>query len=119
MKETSTNAENAAFIKSSCPMSYAMSMLNGRWKILLLWYIYLGLNRFSLIKKQLPKLTTKMLSQQLKELERDGLLQKTIYPEMPPRVEYAITPKTESLIPVLTALNQWGKREMANRVIKD
>lgn len=66
MKETSINAENDAYIKSSCPMSYAMGMLSGRWKILLLWYIYQGLNRFNLIIKQLPKRTTKMLSQQLR-----------------------------------------------------
>lgn len=90
-------------------MQQAMDQLSGRWKILLLWYIHLGLNRFGLIRKRLPKLTTKMLSQQLRELENDGLLTRTIYPEMPPRVEYAVTASAEALIPILQQLNEWGR----------
>ncbi len=111
-KATSTNAANRDYLVSTCPMQHVMEMLSGRWKILLLWYIHLGLNRFSLIRKRLPALTTKMLSQQLKELEKDGFLVKTIYAEMPPRVEYAITEKTKSLLPIFKKLNEWGREDM-------
>lgn len=110
-KTASTQAENEAFLHSICPMQLAMDQLSGKWKILLLWYIHLGLNRFGLVRKRLPMLTTKMLSQQLKELEADGLLTRTIFAEMPPRVEYAVTPKAEALIPILTQLNDWGKAQ--------
>jgi DNA-binding HxlR family transcriptional regulator len=107
-KITSTNALNQEALTIKCPLLFAMEQLNGRWKILLIWYIHLGLNRFGLIRKQLPNLTTKMLSQQIKELEADGLLIRTIYPEMPPRVEYTLTAKALSLIPIFEQLNQWG-----------
>lgn len=112
-KSTSTNAENKAYLKSVCPMQYTMEQLSGRWKILLLWYIHLGANRFGLLRKGLPKLTTKMLSQQLKELERDGFVTKKIFPVMPPHVEYSVTPRTKSLIPIFKKFNEWGKIEMA------
>lgn len=110
-KDNSTNAENNAFLKSICPMQTAMNQLSGKWKILLLWYIHLGLTRFGLIRQRLPTITTKMLSQQLREMEQDGLITRTIFPEMPPRVEYAITEKTKSLIPIFEQLNAWGKTE--------
>ena len=111
-KTTSTNAENEQYLKSVCPMQHAMEQLSGRWKILLLWYIHLGLNRFSLMQRRIPKITTKMLSQQLRELEESGLLTRTIYPEMPPRVEYALTEKSLSLVPVFLQFNEWGKQDM-------
>ena len=111
-KEQSSNSINRREIKGICPMFQAMEQLNGRWKILLLWYIHLGLNRFGLIRKELPSLTSKMLSQQLKELEKDGLLIRKIYPEMPPRVEYSLTVKAKKLIPIFTQLNTWGKENI-------
>lgn len=95
-------------------MQVAMDQLSGRWKILLLWYIHSGLNRFGLIKKRLANITTKMLSQQLKELEQNGLIIKTVYPETPPRTEYSLSEKGKSLLPILQELNAWGLNERAN-----
>lgn len=113
MKKTqSTNSFNLLDMKTKCPLLHAMEQLNGRWKILLLWYIYLGLNRFGLIKKELPTLTSKMLSQQIKEMETDGLVIRTIFAEMPPRVEYSLTPKALALIPILKLLNSWGNDDI-------
>ena len=110
-KASSTNNHNRKALETMCPMFYAMQLLNGRWKVLILWYISLGANRFGLLKQNIPAITTKMLSQQLRELEADGLLIRTIFAEMPPRVEYTLTAKTTSLIPALEALNNWGKKE--------
>ena len=110
MAKTSTsNAINAALIDSTCPMFHAMHRLSGRWKLLLLWYIHLGLNRFGLLRKRVPGLTTKMLAQQLKELEADGLITKEIFAEIPPRTQYAVAPEARELMPILMQLNGWGR----------
>lgn len=114
-KTQSTNSINLLEMKSRCPLLHVMEQINGRWKILLLWYIHLGLNRFGLIKKELPALTSKMLSQQIKEMEVDGLVVRTIFAEMPPRVEYNLTPKSLSLIPILKLLNDWGQKDISQQ----
>ena len=110
-KLTSTNAENAAYLAAVCPMQTALAQVGGRWKILLLWYIHLGANRYGQLKQRVPA-TGKMLSQQLKELEASGLLTKTSYPEIPPRIEYALTDKARTLLPILEQLNAWGRDEL-------
>jgi DNA-binding HxlR family transcriptional regulator len=107
-KLTSRNFENEQQLAANCPMQFALQLISGRWKLLLLWYVHSGVVRFSGFKQTIPAITTKMLSQQLRELEASGLLTRTIYPEMPPRVEYALTDTGHSLIPVLTQLNSWG-----------
>jgi DNA-binding HxlR family transcriptional regulator len=110
-KANSTNAQNKAALTSACPMQHVMNQLSGRWKILLVWYIHLGLNRFGAIRKRLPGLSTKMLSQQLRELERDGFLHKKVFAEVPPHVEYYITEKAKGLIPIFEKLNDWGRAD--------
>ena len=110
-KSTSTNAQNGAYIQQVCPMQYALTQISGRWKILLLWYIHRGANRFSLLKERIPA-TGKMISQQLKELEISGLLIKTSYAEIPPRIEYSLTEKAYGLLSVLEQLNEWGRHAM-------
>jgi DNA-binding HxlR family transcriptional regulator len=91
-----------------------MKVLGGRWKIALLYFIHQEHNRFSLLQKKMPFITTKMLSQQLKELEQDELVIRKIYAEMPPRVEYSLTGKGQSLLPVLEDLYDWGEKHMKN-----
>jgi DNA-binding HxlR family transcriptional regulator len=107
-KPASTNSLNLEELRQTCPMAYGMQRLSGRYKVALLWHISQGDNRFGLLRKLLPPVTTKMLSQQLRELEADGLLSRTIYPEMPPRVEYALQPEATSLLSVLEGLRTWG-----------
>ena len=99
-------------------MLYAMQRLSGRYKVALLWHISQGHHRFGLLRKELPSITTKMLSQQLRELEADGLVSRTIYPEMPPRVEYALRPEAESLLGVLEGLRAWGD-QLKQRVMEE
>ena len=112
-KLASTNAENAAYLHAVCPMQAALAHLNGRWKILLLWYIARGANRYGLLKARIPA-TGKMLSQQLNELQASGLLTKTSHAEAPPRIEYALTDRARALVPVLEQLNAWGRAGMAS-----
>lgn len=91
-----------------CPVETGLQFLSGRWKARILWKLYNGTLRFGELRRGLSGITEKMLAQQLKELERDQLIIRTQYPEMPPRVEYSLSPFGRSLTPVLEALKQWG-----------
>jgi len=109
-KESSTNFSNEIELAAICPMHNVMRVLGGRWKIALLYFIHQGYNRFSLLQKKMPFITTKMLSQQLKELEHSKLVLREIYAEMPPRVEYSLTNTGQTLLPVLEELYTWGEK---------
>ncbi|MGI4864338.1 MAG: winged helix-turn-helix transcriptional regulator [Janthinobacterium lividum] len=117
-KPSSTNSLNLEELRQTCPMVYGMQRLSGRYKVALLWHISQGQNRFGLLRKELPPITTKMLSQQLRELEADGLVSRTIYPEMPPRVEYALRPEAVALLGVLEGLRTWGD-QLKQRVLDE
>ena len=111
-KTSSTNYSNETALAAICPMHNVMRLLGGRWKIALLYFIHQEHNRFSLLQKKMPFITTKMLSQQLKELEQDELVIRKIYAEMPPRVEYSLTEKGQTLLPVLENLYDWGEKHI-------
>jgi DNA-binding HxlR family transcriptional regulator len=96
-----------------CPVETGLELIGGRWKARILWKLYNGTLRFGELRRGLPGITEKMLAQQLKELEHDQLIVRTQYPEMPPRVEYALSEFGRSLTPVLEALKQWGVENQA------
>lgn len=108
-KETSVNLENERALEGECPFIYALSLIGKRWKPAILWKMTEGINRFGQMKRAIPPISEKMLSQHLRELEADGLITRTIYPEIPSRVEYALTPLGESLKPTLNQLYHWGE----------
>eukprot|EP01035_Chromulina_nebulosa_P036430 gene36430-49075_t len=85
-----------------------MSFIGGKWKTIVLWYLRKGSKRFGELKKQIPPITEKMLSLQLKELERDNIVKRTVYPEVPPRVEYELTEEGKTLLPLLEKMAEWG-----------
>jgi DNA-binding HxlR family transcriptional regulator len=91
-----------------CPVEAALDVIGGKWKPLILWALGDKVLRFNELQKGLPGVNTKMLTKQLRELEEDGVITRTIYPEVPPRVEYAITDFGRTLIPILQALCNWG-----------
>jgi DNA-binding HxlR family transcriptional regulator len=91
-----------------CPVEAALDVIGGKWKPLILWALGDNVLRFSELQKGLPGVNTKMLTKQLRELEQDGIISRTVYPEVPPRVEYAITDFGRTLIPILEALCTWG-----------
>ncbi|MFN8715185.1 MAG: winged helix-turn-helix transcriptional regulator [Bacteroidota bacterium] len=94
-----------------CALDVTMRFIGGKWKTVVLWYLRKGPMRFSEIRKRIPQITEKMLSLQLKELERDGIISRTVYAQVPPRVEYSFTEKGSSLIPVVEALAGWGREK--------
>ncbi|NND78207.1 MAG: helix-turn-helix transcriptional regulator [Flavobacteriales bacterium] len=93
------------------PIRYTINQIGGNWKSIILWSIKFKLNRFSLLLKELP-ISRKMLSKELKDLERNGIIKRTSYPEVPPRVEYSLTEKGKSLSPLLGLMNIWGEQNM-------
>jgi DNA-binding HxlR family transcriptional regulator len=88
-----------------------LAVIGGRWKVLILYHLFDGVKRFSELERALPGVTQKMLTQQLRELERDGVVRRTVYPQVPPKVEYALTPLGETLKPVVKAMCQWGRKQ--------
>src|SRR5437763_15262201 len=92
-----------------CPAEATLTVIAGRWKVLILWHLFDGTKRFSELRRCLPGVTQKMLTQQLREMERDGIVGRRVYPEVPPRVEYSLTPAGRTLRPVVDAMCKWGK----------
>jgi DNA-binding HxlR family transcriptional regulator len=91
-----------------CPAEACLHAIGGRWKVLILWRLFRGTRRFSELRRDVPGVTQKMLTQQLRELEADGLLKRKVYAQVPPKVEYSLTPRGESLKPVIDAMCRWG-----------
>jgi DNA-binding HxlR family transcriptional regulator len=92
----------------NCGLDLIGEVLYGKWKIRLLWFIHEGHKRPSELQRKIPDATRRVLNIQLKELEDHELITKKIYPVVPPKVEYSLTDFGKSLIPVLSALGQWG-----------
>lgn len=94
-----------------CSLDITMSYIGGKWKTVVIWYLRNGKKRFSELKVLIPDITDKMLSIQLKALEKEGIVQRKIYAEVPPRVEYSLTPEGQGLIPVVEAIAKWGREK--------
>jgi DNA-binding HxlR family transcriptional regulator len=94
----------------NCEKELTLAVIGGKWKLIILWHLGLeGTKRFSELKKLIPNITQKMLTNQLRELEEDQLIHRKVYPEVPPRVEYSLSDYGESLMPVLQMMYDWGK----------
>ena len=91
-----------------CPAEKTAKLIGGRWKIVILWYLFQGVKRFSELQRALDGVSQKVLTQQLRDMERDGIVARTVYAQVPPKVEYSITPLGLSLKPVVEAMHQWG-----------
>ena len=102
------------------PVEATVDILAGRWKPLILWALRDGTLRFGQIEEALsvvtPNITQRMLTKQLRELERDGLVARKVYPEVPPRVEYTLTERYESLRPIVELMYAWGKEHMTDQI---
>jgi DNA-binding HxlR family transcriptional regulator len=94
---------------SPCPVTTTLSVIGGKWKPIILWIIRDGRKRFGEIKRLIPAITQKMLTQQLRELEQDGIIHREVHPVVPPKVEYSLTDYGRTLIPVLQAMAEWGE----------
>ena len=96
-----------------CPVEATLELIGGKWKGLVLYHLLQGTLRFSEIRRKLPSVTQRMLTRQLRELEAAGLLLRTVHAEVPPRVEYTLTERGDSLRPVILALREWGLAHLA------
>lgn len=94
----------------ACTFEIAMDLIGGKWKPIIIWHLGTkGTKRFNELKKLLPKITQKMLTQQLRELENDSLVERKVYPQIPPKVEYSLTEFGENLMPILRMMCDWGE----------
>ena len=107
-KLNSTNFLNEKALAEHCGVTYAMTLLTGRWKINILWMLKIGVNRYGSMKKEIAGISEKMLTQRLKELEEDGLIIRKDFKTIPPRVEYSLSEAGEKLSPILGQLSDWG-----------
>ena len=93
-----------------CPVEITADIIGGKWKPLILFYLQGQTRRFGEIQKLLPGVTKKMLTQRLRELERDGIVHRKVFAQVPPRVEYSLTRHGQSLRPILELMSGWGDR---------
>jgi len=91
-----------------CPVTYAVGVVGGKWKLIILFYLTEGTKRFNELRRLIPDVTQQMLTLQLRELERDGIVQRLVYAQVPPKVEYSLTEQGRQLTPILNLLGEWG-----------
>lgn len=101
-----------AYNVTNCPVTATMSVIGGKWKILILYVICNEINRFGKMSMVLRDISKQMLTTQLRELENDGIIERRIYAEIPPRVEYFLTDKGKSLLPIIDMMKHWGDEHM-------
>ena len=97
---------------SNCPITYAMKVIGGKWKPIIFMRLSHGVNRFGILSRSIDGISKNMLTRELRELESHKIISRKIFPEIPPRVEYSITKKGKTLIPVFEKLGEWGKKNL-------
>lgn len=107
-KLNSTNHLNEKALAAHCGLTFAMTLLTGRWKINILWMLKNGVNRYGLLKNQIAGISEKMLTERLKELELEGLIVRNDFKTIPPHVEYTLSEAGQLLSPILGQLSDWG-----------
>ncbi|MEO9593220.1 winged helix-turn-helix transcriptional regulator [Rhodopirellula bahusiensis] len=108
--DTNGKARHSSYELPACPVEATLELIGGKWKGIVLYYLMVdGRLRFSVLKRKVGCVTQRMLTKQLRELEDSGLVNRIVYAEVPPRVEYELTEEGESLTPVLLTLKKWGE----------
>ncbi|MCO0860636.1 winged helix-turn-helix transcriptional regulator [Staphylococcus pasteuri] len=102
----------------NCPVEAVISLIGGKYKPIILWYLLNNTLRFNEIQRLLPQASLKMLSQQLKELQKEGFIEKVIYPEVPPKTEYYMTDYGKTLEHILNEMCNWGEEFMRDYIVK-
>ena len=98
-----------SYDQMGCPVEACTEVIGGKWKGEILYILFTGTKRYGELRKLVPGATQRMLTLQLRELEEDGIIQRKVYPVVPPKVEYSIAKRSESLKPIIDAMWQWGK----------
>lgn len=110
IKESSTNFANKQALMQECPEVYAANIIGGQWSLVICSWLLNGKLRFGELKKLLPTITERMLTLQLRKLEENKLVKRTVHAEVPPRVEYELTEIGYDLGPVIELLGKWGEK---------
>ncbi len=92
-----------------CPVETTLGVIEGRWKVMILHHLLPGTKRFNELHRLLKGVSQRTLAQQLRDLERDGIVRRKVYPQIPPKVEYSLTRLGTSLEPILLAMHEWGE----------
>lgn len=110
-----SHVEKVITHEARCPVEVSLALLGGKYKTLILWNLMDQTLRFSELRRAIPAATPKMLTQQLRELETDGLINRKVFAQVPARVEYSLTCVGESVRPILTTLYDWGEQYLTDR----
>lgn len=97
-----------------CPVEITLALLGNKWKVLILRELFTGTRRFGELARGIPGISQKMLTQQLRQMEKDSLIERRVYAEVPPRVEYSLTGTGRSLKPILDEMHRWGSQYYAS-----
>jgi len=100
------------FNPNGCPVTHTINKIGGKWKPVVIHLIRKDCNRFSMLQRAIPDISKQMLVNQLRELEADQIIDRKIYPEVPPRVEYSLSTYGQTLIPVIDTMQEWGMKDM-------
>lgn len=103
---------------TNCPVETTLELIGGKYKALILWHLSNGTLRFSQLQKAIRSVTPRVLTHQLRELEQQNLILRTVYPVVPPKVEYSLTELGRSLMPILTEMRDWGAKYLRSRDIE-
>jgi len=100
-----------------CPTETALTLIGGKWKGMILFYLVSETRRFNEMRRLIPGITQRMLTKQLRELEENGIVNRKVYPVVPPKVEYSLTDLGRQLIPVIQALETWGNLALQHKLV--
>jgi DNA-binding HxlR family transcriptional regulator len=95
-----------------CPLTAALNVIGGKWNLIVLYWLATGTQRFSDLRRLMPTITHKVLTASLRQLEHDGLVVRCVYPQVPPKVEYALSGHGRSALPLIEAVRQWGHEHL-------
>lgn len=107
--DTNGNTRHSDYDKPACPVEATLELIGGKWKGIILFHLLDGRLRFSELKRSVGCVTQRMLTKQLRDLEASGLVNRTVYAEVPPKVEYELTEDGQSLKAILESLKKWGE----------
>lgn len=101
--------------KEVCPVTKTQDIIAGKWKIIILWHLSTKVSRFNELQRMLPNISKGILTRQLRELEEDQMVHREVYKEVPPKVEYSLTPLGESFLPILHSMGEWSKKYLKDK----
>jgi DNA-binding HxlR family transcriptional regulator len=104
--------KNKDFNPHNCGVTHFLNRVGGKWKVLIIYAVSKNCNRYGLLQRVMPDISKQMLVNQLRELEEDGILERIIYAEIPPRVEYKLTEYGLSLMPLIVVIEDWGSKDL-------